>query len=87
VQEDADNTVDETTQSRKKRKKRASTHLATKTVLLDKYYNVLDLFYSLLECSGGGKIETHITSMISCSSMSAMSSGLLRLVDSQRCNR
>ena len=55
MQEDADNTVDETTQSRKKRKKRASTHLATKTVLLDKYYNVLDLFYSLLECSGGGK--------------------------------
>ena len=86
VQEDADNTGDETTRSRKKRKKRASTHLATKTVL-DKYYNVLDLFYSLLECSGGGKIDTHITSMISCSSMSAMSSGLLRLVDSQRCNR
>ena len=55
MQEDADNTVDETTQSRKKRKKRASTHLATKTVLLDKYYNVLDLFYSLLECSGGEK--------------------------------
>jgi hypothetical protein len=54
VQEDADNTGDETTRSRKKRKKRASTHLATKTVL-DKYYNVLDLFYSLLECSVGGK--------------------------------
>ena len=54
MQEDADNTGDETTRSRKKRKKRASTHLATKTVL-DKYYNVLDLFYSLLECSGGGK--------------------------------
>ena len=51
MQEDADNTGDETTRSRKKR---ASTHLATKTVL-DKYYNVLDLFYSLLECSAGGK--------------------------------
>jgi hypothetical protein len=56
MQEDADNIGDETSaRARKKRKKRARPrHLATKTVL-DKYFNVLDSFYSLLECSGSGE--------------------------------